>query len=410
MDISERGKNLILASILFLIFGVFLILSSNLALSKINNMYIKQNIALIGTLSKEKGFSEEKIIGIITKGDSNGYEEGKKILDRYYYKEGLSTNLNPIMKKAKEDLNISIIGVWGIFFIIFLVCIYIKERKNLKILNELIKRASKIVEGDFSSRENYRIKDGPFESLDESFCLMEDRIKSDIDNLKKERLNLKNIINDISHQLKTPLTALLTYNDILNDYENMPKDDIDNFIELSSNQLERMDWLIVTLLKYARLEGDVVEYKKENINMIDTIFEAIAPLRIKSEEKNQTININYDKKEHILYHDRKWLAEGLSNIIKNAIEHTGENGEINISIYDSLAFLEIEIKDNGEGIREEDIGKIFTRFYKKNSNTKPKSIGIGLSLSKSIIEKHDGIISVKSKLSEGTSFTIRFIK
>ena len=410
MDISERSKNLILASILFLIFGAFLMIVSNITLNKINNMYIKQNTALIGTLAKEQGFDESKIIGIITKGDSNGYEEGKELLSKYSYKEGLDINLSPIMKESKDLLYKNIGLTWIGVSIIFLIGIYLKDRKNLKISRELIKRANKIVEGDFSSKENYRLKDGAFETLYESFSLMEDRIKKDIEDLKKERLNLQNIINDISHQLKTPLTALMTYNHILKDYRTMPSEDIDNFIELSTGQLERMDWLTVTLLKYARLEGDVVEYRKENISLLETIYEAVAPLKIKAEEKKQTLNIKYDSGEFLFYHDRKWLSEALSNIIKNGIEHTNEEGKIEISIKDSTIYLEVEIKDNGEGISEDKIKKIFNRFYKSSSSKKPKSIGIGLSLSKAIIEKHNGDITVKSKCGEGTCFTIRFIK
>ncbi|WP_297631609.1 HAMP domain-containing sensor histidine kinase [uncultured Clostridium sp.] len=410
MDISERSKHLILASILFLIFGAFLMLVSNITLEKINNMYIRQNTALIGTLSKEQGFNENKVIGIVTKGDNSGYEAGKEILNKYSYKEGLDINLSPIMKDSKTLLYKNIGLAWFGIFIVFLISIYLKDRKNLKISKDLIKRANKIVEGDFSSKENYRLKDGAFETLYESFSLMEDRIKKDIEDLKKERLNLKNIINDISHQLKTPLTALMTYNHILKDYETMPKEDIDNFMELSTGQLERMDWLTVTLLKYARLEGDVVQYRKEEISLLDTVFEAVAPLKIKAEEKNQIINIEYGDGDFIFYHDRKWLSEALSNIIKNGIEHTNEEGKIEISIKDSPIYLEVRIRDNGEGIPEDKIKKIFERFYKTSSSKKPSSIGIGLALSKSIIEKHNGDITVKSKVLEGTCFTIRFIK
>ncbi|ENZ00430.1 hypothetical protein HMPREF1092_02597 [Clostridium thermobutyricum] len=171
-----------------------------------------------------------------------------------------------------------------------------------------------------------------------------------------------------------------------------------------------MDWLTITLLKYARLEGDVIDYKMEDISILDTISEAIAPLKIKAEEKNQNININYENGSFILRHDRKWLSEALSNIIKNGIEHTDNCGKIEILIRESPIYLEVEIKDNGEGIEEDKLKKIFERFYKNSSEKKPKSIGIGLALSKSIIEKHNGSIKVKSKLGEWTSFIITFIK
>lgn len=410
MDLNERGKNILVASILFLIFGVFLIFVFNSTLKEINNAYIKQNISIIGTLSKSKSFDEDKIIAAITKGNYDDYSIGKDILEKYSYKEGLDLSLNPIMNNIEKKLYRNIIIVWITLSLILLFLIYLRDKKNLMLSTELINRANRIIEGKFSENNKYKLKDGTFETLYESFSLMEDRIKRDISDLKKEKINLKNIINDISHQLKTPLTALMSYNYILKDYKNMSNYDIESFIELSAGQLERMDWLTITLLKYARLEGDVVDYKMEDISILDTISEAIAPLKIKAEEKNQNININYENGSFILRHDRKWLSEALSNIIKNGIEHTDNGGKIEILIRESSIYLEVEIKDNGEGIEEDKLKKIFERFYKNSSEKKPKSIGIGLALSKSIIEKHNGSIKVKSKLGEGTSFIITFIK
>ncbi|MGV3025270.1 sensor histidine kinase [Clostridium thermobutyricum] len=410
MDLNERGKNILVASVLFLIFGAFLIFVFNSTLKEINNAYIKQNISIIGTLSKSKSFDEDKIIAAITKGNYDDYSIGKDILEKYSYKEGLDLSLNPIMNNIEKNLYRNIIIVWITLSLILLFLIYLRDKKNLMLSTELINRANRIIEGDFSENNNYKLKDGTFETLYESFSLMEDRIKRDISELKKEKINLKNIINDISHQLKTPLTALISYNYILKDYKNMNNYDIESFIELSAGQLERMDWLTITLLKYARLEGDVVDYKMEDISILDTISEAIAPLKIKAEEKNQNISINYENGSFILRHDRKWISEALSNIIKNGIEHTGNGGKIEILIRESPIYLEVEIKDNGEGIEEDKLKKIFERFYKNSSEKKPKSIGIGLALSKSIIEKHNGSIKVKSKLGEGTSFIIAFIK
>lgn len=410
MDLNERGKNILVASILFLIFGVFLIFVFNSALKEINNAYIKQNISIIGTLSKSKSFDENKIIAAITKGNYSDYSIGKDILEKYSYKEGLDLSLNPIMNDIEKNLYRNIIIVWITLSLILLFLIYLRDRRNLILSTELINRANRIIEGKFSENNNYKLKDGAFETLYESFSLMEDRIKRDISDLKKEKINLKNIINDISHQLKTPLTALMSYNYILKDYKNMSNYDIESFIELSSGQLERMDWLTITLLKYARLEGDVVDYKMDDISILDTISEAIAPLKIKAEEKNQNISVNYENGSFILRHDRKWISEALSNIIKNGIEHTDNGGKIEILIRESPIYLEVEIKDNGEGIEEDKLKKIFERFYKNSSEKKPKSIGIGLALSKSIIEKHNGSIKVKSKLGEGTSFIITFIK
>ncbi|MGL5084741.1 MAG: sensor histidine kinase, partial [Clostridium sp.] len=241
------------------------------------------------------------------------------------------------------------------------------------------------------------------------FNKMENRIENSIGLLQDEKINLKNIINDISHQLKTPLMALSMYNEILSDHRNMESEDVDNFISLSKEQLDRMGWLVKTLLKYARLESNVVQYNKEYFSLNNTIEESMNPLQIKANEKNQKLIFNY-KEEIEYYHDRKWVAESISNIIKNAIEHTDNNGKIEVSLEQTPISITIAIKDNGEGIEKSEIKKIFNRFHKGESSINPTSIGIGLCLSKSIIQSHNGDITVESKLGVGSIFYITFLK
>nr|WP_261776658.1 MULTISPECIES: HAMP domain-containing sensor histidine kinase [Clostridium] len=238
---------------------------------------------------------------------------------------------------------------------------------------------------------------------------MEDRIKNSIGLLQEEKINLKNIINDISHQLKTPLTALSMYNDIISDHREMNNEDLDNFINLSKDQLERMEWLVKTLLKYARLESNVVEYNKEMFSIKNTIEESINPLKVKAKNKNQSLILKCEK-DIEYYHDRKWVSEAISNIVKNAIEHTENNGKIEINLYETPITITISIKDNGEGIEKEELKKIFNRFYKGETSINPTSIGIGLCLSKSIIKAHNGDITVESYLGKGSTFYITFLK
>ncbi|MGL5245610.1 MAG: sensor histidine kinase, partial [Sarcina sp.] len=270
-------------------------------------------------------------------------------------------------------------------------------------------RAENIVENKFYPNKNTFNYKGCLEKFIVKFDLMEDRIKNSIFLLKDEKINLKNIINDISHQLKTPLMALSMYNDILKDHKEMNEEEIDDFINLNKEQLERMDWLVKTLLKYARLESNAVEYRKEIFSLKNTIEESINPLKIKAEEKNQTLTFICEK-DIEYYHDRKWVSEAISNIIKNAIEHTNYNGKVEVSLYETPLSITIAIKDNGEGIEKSELKKIFKRFYKGESSVNPTSIGIGLCLSKSIVQAHNGDITVESKLGKGSVFYIIFLK
>ena len=145
------------------------------------------------------------------------------------------------------------------------------------------------------------------------------------------------------------------------------------------------------------------------IPLSESIKYAVAPLKVSANDKNQSIELALNS-EGYYFHDKKWIAEGLSNIIKNAIEHTSINGKIKIILEETPMSISITISDNGEGIDEDEVKNIFKRFYKGKNSINPKSIGIGLSLSKKIIEAHGGSISVKSKLEKGTIFNIIFLK
>ena len=145
------------------------------------------------------------------------------------------------------------------------------------------------------------------------------------------------------------------------------------------------------------------------IPLSESIKYAVAPLKVSANDKNQSIELALNS-EGYYFHDKKWIAESLSNIIKNAIEHTDINGKIKIMLEETPMSISITISDNGEGIEKSDIKNIFKRFYKGKNSINPKSIGIGLSLSKKIIEAHNGSIVAESEVLVGTTFYITFLK
>ena len=145
------------------------------------------------------------------------------------------------------------------------------------------------------------------------------------------------------------------------------------------------------------------------IPLSESISYAIEPLKLSANDKNQDIELDIRSEGYYL-HDKKWIAESLSNIIKNAIEHTDIDGNIRIILEETPMSISITISDNGEGIEKSELKNIFKRFYKGKNSINPKSIGIGLSLSKKIIEAHGGSITVESDIGKGTSFNIIFLK
>lgn len=225
--------------------------------------------------------------------------------------------------------------------------------------------------------------------------------------LKKDKIFLANSISDISHQLKTPITSMFVMTDLIRD-ENLPQDKRVEFTQNINSQLERLQWLVTSLLKLSKIDAGTIEFKKEMVNVKNLINKSTEHLLIPMEIKNQTLEISGDENAGFTG-DLNWSSEAIANIVKNCMEHTPDGGTIKITYSETPIFTMIEISDNGEGIHKEDLPYIFNRFY-KGKNAHPDSIGIGLAMSKSIIENQGGSIDVSSKKNQGTQFTIRFHK
>lgn len=407
---NKEVKLIVITSfITFLVFLVAFIFVTYNWFNDINKKYISQNTALVGAIIENNPELEEEIVPIITKGNTaKYYTTGNNILEKYYYNENLSLIKNPILKDSYSNFKLTIILLWVVFFLVSILLILKVISPIFNSIKKLGERADKMVEGNFNSDE-IKFEEGEFYVFYNKFTHMGERLENALKALQDEKVNLKEIINDISHQLKTPLSALVAYNDILKNHENMNIETKSKFIEMTSEQLDRMDWLITTLLKYARIESNAVSYNKEMIPLSESIRYAIEPLKLSANHKNQNIELELNS-EGEYFHDKKWIAESLSNIIKNSIEHTDINGKIKITLEETPMSISITISDNGEGIEKSELKNIFKRFYKGKNSINPKSIGIGLSLSKKIIEAHGGSITAESDLGKGTSFNIIFLK
>ncbi|GEP67114.1 hypothetical protein CBE01nite_48820 [Clostridium beijerinckii] len=225
--------------------------------------------------------------------------------------------------------------------------------------------------------------------------------------LKKEKMQLADAISDISHQLKTPLTSMRVMSDLLsnNDLEAEKRIEFTNNIEM---QLDRMQWLLTSLLKLSKIDAGTVSFKKDRVAVSELIRKSTEPLLIPIEIKNQTLVIEGGSNVSFIG-DLYWTTEALINIIKNCIEHTGEDGRISIFFDENPLFTEIKILDNGSGIEKEDLPYIFKRFY-KGKNAGEDSVGIGLAMAKTIVISQNGDINVSSRKNEGTCFIIKFYK
>ncbi|NFI57148.1 HAMP domain-containing histidine kinase [Clostridium botulinum] len=227
------------------------------------------------------------------------------------------------------------------------------------------------------------------------------------ENEGKAKKFLKDTISDISHQLKTPLAALNIYNGIMQE-ESKSLPTMKEFTALSEQELDRIEILVQNLLKITKLDAGtmVIEKAKENVSEMMNGIERHFSFRAKLEEKQ--IHLSGDDDITLLC-DCNWLTEAISNIVKNAFDHTQKGNTINIQWKQFGSIIQIIIKDNGRGIHPEDLHHIFKRFYRSRFSKDTQGIGLGLSLAKTIVEAHSGTIEVHSELGIGTTFTMNFL-
>ncbi len=222
------------------------------------------------------------------------------------------------------------------------------------------------------------------------------------DTLQKDKLELANALSDISHQLKTPLTSLGIMTDLL-DNDTLPTEKRHEFVDSLRAGQKRMEWLVLSLLKLAKLDADAIKFRKESIKLSALVESAVAPLLIPIEIKEQTLMVSGD--DTAITCDPEWTAEALANILKNAIENTPEGGKIHITYGDNPIYSFVTVRDSGAGIDRADLPHLFKRFY-RGKNASRDSVGIGLPMSLAIMRKQHGDIEVDSD--NGGVFTLKF--
>ena len=286
---------------------------------------------------------------------------------------------------------------FGVIFVIYM-------RKQKREMEKLASYLSQINCGNYDLKIDEN-------SEDESSILKNEIYKTTVmlrenaENAQKGKESLKESLSDISHQLKTPLTSVMIMVDNLLDDENMPEDIRREFLKDIRRSSGNISFLVQSLLTLSKLDADSIKLKSKPENLADIVDDCIQNTAILAEIRG--VNVKTDSESIILNCDRKWLGEALSNIVKNCIEHTPEGGTVTFKAEQNKLYTKITIEDNGCGIAPEDLPHIFERFY-KGKNSDKDSIGIGLAMSKAIIEKADGFITADSKIGKGSKFMIKF--
>ena len=363
---------------------------------------------IVGTkISQEPEIDTQKIIEILNLNqNSEEYQKGQAELTKYGIDINETNSIISVQNQMKQNMisNIILIIVFSILWI-FIIFEYLKRRDRkihqiTQYINEIKNRKY-----DLDINEN---SEDELSNLKNELYKITVMLKEESEISKKDKENLKISVEDISHQLKTPLTSITIMLDNLKDNPNMDENTKQKFIFEINKQIDWINWLVISMLKLSKLDANVVQFYEEEINLKQFINEIVKNLEIPIEIKNQQIIIEGDESASFVG-DYKWQQEAVTNIIKNCIEHNKENGKIYIKYEENTLFTKIIIKDEGEGISKEDLKHIFERFY-KGQNSSENSVGIGLALAKNIIEKNNGMISCKSEVNEGTEFVIKYMK
>lgn len=226
------------------------------------------------------------------------------------------------------------------------------------------------------------------------------------DSERRAKEFLRRTISDISHQLKTPIAALNIYNGILQQ-ETADAATVREFTSLSEQELDRIESLVQSLLKMARLDAGAITLERSPENVLDLLEHIKRQYSFRAEQEGKEIVLEGDE-QTVFSCDRTWLAEAIGNLVKNALDHTAQGDRILVRWQQSPCLTQITVEDTGSGIHSEDLYHIFKRFYRSRFSKDTQGVGLGLPLAKSIVEAHQGSIEVHSKLGQGTAFTINF--
>lgn len=364
---------------------------------KTSNDTINQLVNIL--LEKYPDVSEKEVAEILN--NKTEYTDNSEFLNKYgIYPEKDWVSYNNQGSYKYVILSVSVGIAFGLAFaVLFLGYLKIQKKQTM----DIAKRIERINLGDYSLQIDRNSED-ELSLLDNQIYRTAVKFREQAENSNKDKENLQKSLSDISHQLKTPLTSIIVMVENILDDDDMPLEIRREFLNDIKHNTNTISFLVQSLLKLSKLDAEAVKFRYEQVEVKSIVDECIKNTAVMAEILG--VRLETDCNDIILNCDKKWLCEAVTNIIKNCIEHS-HNGNIKITAEQNKLYTKISIKDNGSGITKEDLPHIFERFY-KGKNSSDDSVGIGLSLAKTIIEKQGGYISVSSELNKGSEFVIKF--
>ena len=353
-------------------------------------------------LNNEKELS---ISAFTSQPNENDIERGRAALASIGYDETTSMRFLPAVQIYRNQTMFSVFLLLVFLFGAIYLSLFLYLRRQHKAFSNAENTIRQFLDGNTTSRIECS-QAGDWYSLFHAINEMATILSAHAENQRQTKEFLQDIISDVSHQIKTPLSALKMYHEIIESH----KDDaatVSSFTEKSQREIKRMEDVIYTLLKLARLDAGIIQMEKAEENVSILMQDVLERFETWAEREHKTITLS-GKENVVLSCDALWVSEAIGNIIKNALEHTETGGHIGVEWSQSPLMTQIEISDDGKGIHPEDLYNIFKRFYRSRFSSDVHGIGLGLPLAKSIVEAHGGTISVTSSLGAGTTFTLNF--
>ncbi len=393
-----------------IVLSIIMIVISSMILKNKEQEYqknVNESISeIVGKIKEEyPNVKEEEIIKILNE-SNEGKSEGQKVLQKY----GINIKENPAIEamenQEQEIMIINVVSI-GVSVILLLIIVNIYYHSRNQKIQEIIKYIEAINNKNYDLKIAENTEDDLSNFRNELYkiaIMLKEQASQSINDKKA----LQTSLEDISHQLKTPLTSISIMLDNIRENPNMDEHTRQEFIYEISRQINWINWLVISLLKLSKLDSNTAVFVQKEIKVEDLINNVVKNLAIPIDIKQQNVIVN-GSSDVMFVGDYNWQLEALTNIVKNCIEHTVENKNIYINWEENNFYTKIAIKDEGVGIDKKDVKHIFERFY-KGKNSSENSVGIGLALAKSIIEKDNGYIICASELGRGTTFEIKYMK
>ena len=367
------------------------------------SMYLEHVRSVVSALL-EQGVSKEVIANAVSSTDTSA--AGVEFLSSLGINQNTLNSLLPHFSQFQHHFLLMVLG--GCIFLTLILGIGIIF--FLRIRNGLYQQAEKIIDNYINNDYSCHLPQDSEGEIFHLFASVEQlatmlQAKNETEHKTKEFL--KSTISDISHQLKTPLAALMMYQEII-EAEPDNAETVKEFSQKIGTALKRIEQLILSMLKITRLDTGNILFEKQSYFIQELIKNAISELTTRATQERKQIIVNGTPNQTVIC-DMDWTSEAIGNLVKNALDHTKAGGIIRITWESTPTMLRILVSDNGSGIAPEDIHHIFKRFYRSKYSLNTPGVGLGLPLAKSIIEGQGGLISVQSILHEGTTFSVSFL-